>query len=485
MSRVAQAPTETPNQTWRWLCKEILNQKIPFAVHQLLHRAIYDPWDEAQRGPAPVWVPSAEERARTNISALIPGDDFSAVHHYSVRQPELYWAKVFSALRIRFDKPPERILSAPVDPTNTQWLPGATMNIAQSCFAQRRSGDVALAWQNTDGAICRLKRSELLARVRQIAVSLYAAGFEPEDRIAIHLPMSVDKICLYLGIVWAGCVVVGIDAHLPEAAVQERLKLSRAKAVFTSQTHTSETSPAICLSKAHGSEISRKDKDLSWQEFVDLLPAKIGVLGYEPLIVSAELPTHVLFSSDSEGKLKTVSWNHLTPIKAAADGWAHHDIKIGDVVAWPQRAMSAETPWLLYASLLNGGSLALFDGDPHAREWGTFIQDLRVTFLDVLPSEIRSWRQSKCMSGLDWSSIKCFSVKNGQSVKDDMHWLMAFAGYKPVIESRDGLITGSLMQPQAPTACSTKVLGVNFKILDEMGREAFGGACVKHASARS
>ena len=59
-------------------------------------------------------------------------------------------------------------------------------------------GDVALAWQNTDGAICRLKRSELLARVRQIAVSLYAAGFEPEDRIAIHLPMSVDKICLYL-----------------------------------------------------------------------------------------------------------------------------------------------------------------------------------------------------------------------------------------------------------------------------------------------
>ena len=115
------------------------------------------------------------------------------------------------------------------------------------------------------------------------------------------------------------------------------------------------------------------------------------------------------------------------------------------------------------------------DGD-HAREWGTFIQNLRVTFLDVLPSEIRSWRQSKCMSGLDWSSIKCFSVKNGQSVKDDMHWLMAFAGYKPVIESRDGLITGSLMQPQAPTACSTKVLGVNFKILDEMGRRLFWGS---------
>ena len=56
-----------------------------------------------------------------------------------------------------------------------------------------------------------------------------------------------------------------------------------------------------------------------------------------------------------------------------------------------------------------------------------------------------------------------------------MHWLMAFAGYKPVIESGDGLITGSLMQPQAPATCSTKVLGVNFKIVNEAGEEATFG----------
>ena len=101
LARLVQAPTETPNQTWRWLSKEILSQKIPFAVHQLLHGVIYDQWDETELGPTPVWVPSEEEKARNNISVLIPGDDFSAVHHYSVRQPELYWAKVFSALRIR------------------------------------------------------------------------------------------------------------------------------------------------------------------------------------------------------------------------------------------------------------------------------------------------------------------------------------------------------------------------------------------------
>ena len=121
------------------------------------------------------------------------------------------------------------------------------MNIAQSCFAQRRSGDIALAWQNTDGTIHRMKRSEMLARVRQIAVSLRAAGFEPEDRIAIHLPVSADKICLYLGIVWAGCVVVEIDGHLSEAAVQERLKISKSKAVVTSQILNPDTSRAIVV----------------------------------------------------------------------------------------------------------------------------------------------------------------------------------------------------------------------------------------------
>ncbi|MFP6686948.1 MAG: hypothetical protein VB934_19655, partial [Polyangiaceae bacterium] len=59
-----------------------------------------------------------------------------------------------------------------------------------------------------------------------------------------------------------------------------------------------------------------------------------------------------------------------------------------------------------------------------------------------------------------------------------MHWLMARAGYKPIIEYcggteiGGGYVAGTVVQPQAPSAFSTPALGSRFVILDEQGQQA-------------
>jgi acyl-coenzyme A synthetase/AMP-(fatty) acid ligase len=37
----------------------------------------------------------------------------------------------------------------------------------------------------------------------------------------------------------------------------------------------------------------------------------------------------------SSGEPKPIPWSHTTPIKCAVDGYFHHDIRSGEVVAWP------------------------------------------------------------------------------------------------------------------------------------------------------
>ncbi|RME23394.1 MAG: AMP-dependent synthetase, partial [Deltaproteobacteria bacterium] len=194
------------------------------------------------------------------------------------------------------------------------------------------------------------------------------------------------------------------------------------------------------------------------------------------VVADAEAVTNVLFSSGTTGQPKAIPWTHLTPIKAAGDGWAHHDIHPGDVVAWPTNLGWMMGPWLIYASLLNGAAIALYEGDPSSAGFCRFVQDAGVTMLGVVPSLVRAWRARDATAGLDWSSIRCFSSTGEASRFDDMLWLMSRAGYRPVIEYcggteiGGGYITGSLLQPQAPACFSTPAVGAALLLIDDDGR---------------
>jgi acetyl-CoA synthetase len=101
--------------------------------------------------------------------------------------------------------------------------------------------------------------------------------------------------------------------------------------------------------------------------------------------------------------------------------------------------------------------------------------------LGVVPSLVKTWRNTCCMENLDWSAIKLFSSTGECSNADDIRWLMSRAGGKPVIEYcggteiGGGCITGTVTRPCVPGTFNTPALGLDFLILDEAGQSAENG----------
>jgi acetyl-CoA synthetase len=101
--------------------------------------------------------------------------------------------------------------------------------------------------------------------------------------------------------------------------------------------------------------------------------------------------------------------------------------------------------------------------------------------LGVVPSLVKAWRKRDALAERDWSAIKVFSSTGECSNSSDMLFLMASAGYKPVIEYCGGTelggayLTATVVQPNAPATFSTPALGCDLVILDEDGTVADEG----------
>jgi len=67
----------------------------------------------------------------------------------------------------------------------------------------------------------------------RVASSLKQRGFKPGDALAIIMPMTAEAVAIYLGVIKAGCVVVGIADSFQPREICTRLRLAQAVAVFT------------------------------------------------------------------------------------------------------------------------------------------------------------------------------------------------------------------------------------------------------------
>ncbi len=479
-----------PEKAWRRICTEILRPEQPFEVHLRAHAAVFTTWDASKRA-APVWVPDPESISQTNLAKLMRDrgvDTYDALFEWSIADRFGFWQEMIKTLHLRFKQKAERLIADENEVESPDWLPGATLNIAESCFnADRQS--TAIVYAKEDGALCRMTLAELEAMTNRVANGLGDLGLNPGDAVAIDMLMTVESVAIYLGIVRAGCVAVSIADSFAPDEIATRLRLADAKAIFTQdfiargakqlplydKVRDADAPQAIVLPGANDVSVQLRDGDIQWAEFLSARDS------FESVARHPHDHSNILFSSGTTGDPKVIPWTHTTPIKCAADGWLHHDIREGDVVAWPTNLGWMMGPWLIYASLVNGASIALYEGAPNTREFCEFVQNASVTMLGVVPSLVKAWRSNNFVAGLDWSSIRCFSSTGECSNAEDMFWLMSRAGYKPVIEYcggteiGGGYLTGTMVQPAVPATFTTPALGLDVAILDEAGAAAQTG----------
>ena len=483
-----------PLEGWQRLIQAVLTPALPFTLHALLYNTAFSDWDASQ-GIPPAWYPTEEQIQTTHISELMREvglETYGELHTWSTQNRAQFWELMLQRLGIRFHQTYRTVLDLSNELSkgteSPQWLVGARLNIAESCF-QAPEYTAAIVWQAEGESLSVLTYGELRALTDRVANGLVEAGFAAGDAIAIDLPMTAESVAIYLGIVKAGCTVVSIADSFAADEIATRLRISKAKGIFTQDTilRAGKLLPlyakvieadgprAIVLSRGLHSSMPLRKGDLAWEDFLSDLDRFDAV----PALPSDR--TNILFSSGTTGEPKAIPWTQTTPIKCAADGYLHQDIHSGDVVAWPTNLGWMMGPWLIYASLVNRATMALYYGAPTGRDFGQFVQDAGVTMLGVVPSLVRSWKTSGCMQGLDWSPIKAFSSTGECSNPQDMLFLISLAGYKPIVEYcggteiGGGYITGTLLQPCAPSTFTTPALGLDIAILDEAAHPANSG----------
>lgn len=474
---------------WSELSHKHLSSNQPFALHLRVYQTTFQDWDVKLNGPAPAWMPDSPHS--TNLYQMqheLGLSSYAAFHSWSIEKRETFWQHMIDKLGIVFKKPYTKLLNLDKGAESPQWMVGAKMNIADSCFLAPGT-DVALIYQKEGGPLETLTYAELKSLSSRVANGLVKAGFKTGDAIAIDMAMTVEAVAIYLGIVMSGCAAVSIADSFAAEEIKTRLEITKAKAVFTQdyveragkklpmyEKVVSAGAAKVIVVPWEGSVSAKlRAEDLDWKSF----------LGESDKFVSVSCkpqdPTNLLFSSGTTGEPKVIPWSHTTPIKAASDAFLHHDVHPKEVVAWPTNLGWMMGPWLIYASLINRGTMALYYGAPLGREFGDFIAKARVNMLGLVPSIVKHWRSTDCMKGVDWSAMKAFSSTGECSNAEDYLFLMSLAGYKPVIEYCGGteiggaFLTGTLLQPASPATFTTPTMGLDIEILGEDGAPADKG----------
>ena len=506
-SQIAEAvnrilPTQSPTACWYEISRYILTPQHPFALHQLLYETVYTDFDTATYGPPPAWFPTDKDISEANITHLMMElsiKTYPELHAWSVANRDRFWQMMIDTLGIK------------TTDTNTEVQKDATgiatnlakLNIVDSCFSAPDDAIAIITQRENEENLKTLTYYELERLTNRVANGLVDIGLKQGDAVAVNMPMNAESVAIYLGIVKAGCAVVAIaDSFAPEE-IATRLRIGNAKAIFTQDyinragkrlplyekviaanapkaivfSVACKLNPAMersCEGSDTRAQVQRKG-DITWDDFLS------DTETFTAVPCHPDAHTNILFSSGTTGEPKAIPWTHTTPIKCAADAYLHHDIHPGNVLAWYTNLGWMMGPWLIYASLINKATIALYDGVPTGREFGVFVQNAKVTMLGVVPTLVRAWKNTGCMQGLDWDAIRAFSSTGECSNPEEMLFLMSLAGYKPVVEYCGGTeiggayVTGTRVQPAAPAMFTTPALGLDFLLFDENGEPTQNG----------
>jgi acetyl-CoA synthetase len=472
----------TNRDKWRTVSKKILKPWLPFELHQFLFNYIYK--GETNPPPYACWVPSVKEINQTNLACLqkeLGYHNYSELHKWSVTNREEFTQKMIDTIKVKFKTPYKSILANQGE-VAPQWFFGSKINIADSCFNTGKK-EAAIVFKEEKGPLQKITYGELNAMSNRVANGLEKLGAKQGDAYAVDMVMTAEAIAIYLGIIKAGCSVVSIADSLAPEEINKRLKIANARGIFTQDVIIRGTRKyplyqkvlkanpkmAIVIPMEDNFVGELREQDIFWDDFIDSSD-KYLLKTCNPSDV-----VNVLFSSGTTGDPKAIPWDHTTPIKCAMDGYLHHDIKQRDVVCWPTNLGWMMGPWLIFASLMNKATIALYYGAPTTREFIEFVSEARVTMLGLVPSIVKQWRLENCLKDIKWDNLKNFSSTGESSNADDMFWLMAMAGYKPVIEYcggteiGGGYLTGSMVHPASPACFTTPAMGLDIVLMSETG----------------
>src|SRR6185437_1915555 len=204
----------------------------------------------------PAWIPDDDGIKSSNIYQLMSEIKISklkAFHTWTTHHYAAFWGKMIDKLHIIFHEPPNRICNLSKGIETPDWLEGAKLNIANSCF-NAPPDKHAIIYQNNQNEIETLSYAKLDQLSNQVANSLIKFGFKKNDAIAIHMPMNQYAIAIYIGIIKMGGIVVSIADSFSAEEVGIRIRSTETKAIFTQDFIKRDTKKSSLYEKMIGAK---------------------------------------------------------------------------------------------------------------------------------------------------------------------------------------------------------------------------------------
>lgn len=388
-----------------------------------------------------------------------------------------------------------------------QWFSDGRLNACYNAIDRHVEAGlgerVAIHFEAEDGTSEDFTYARMQEEVSRAANALASLGVNTGDRVAIYLPMGPAAVIAMLACARLGAIHSVVFGGFSADALHSRILDAGARVVITSdgQYRGGRTLPlknAVDQALAgqdtpveHVLVYQRTGQEVEWVEGRDVWWHEALAAAeptHEPVVVTAEHPLFILYTSGTTGKPKGVV--HSTGGYLTQAAFTHRNV----FDLHPERDVywcTADVGWITghsyvaYGPMVNATTQVIYEGTPSTPDkdrWWQIVEKYGVTILYTAPTAIRTcmkWGE-KYPSGHDLSSLRVLGSVGEPINPEAWLWLHRVIGGErcPIVDTWWQTETGAIMISPLPGITTTKpgsaqqpLPGITVKIYDNLGDE--------------